>query len=156
MASYYSGESDLNLDPSRLIELTETDQAVGVKDQATMDALSEDAQDFIDAKLRGTYAVPFPDGQVPRPIRRLHARVWRYYLFEHRDALQIPDSIVKDFERASAELDDYGNPDGGAILDAPLASAATGPAPNLGTFSSDVDDPYDARRKFGRYRDKLG
>src|SRR5690242_14965753 len=111
--SVYSSESDLNLDPERIVELTEIPSAIGIKDQATLDATSLEAQDDIDEVLAGVYVVPFQAGQVPKPIRRIHAARWRYLLHEHRDTLNIPQDERAKWDRASARLDDYGSPNDG-------------------------------------------
>jgi len=156
--SVYSSESDLNLDPQRLIELTELPTAIGVKDQPTMDATSLEAQDDVDEMLAGVYVVPFTVGSVPAPIRRIHASRWRYLLFERRDTLSIPADEVAKWKASEAKLEDYATPgDGGRILiGAARINAATGPLSNAGTFSSDVGDPNPAARIFGRFRDRLG
>lgn len=156
--SVYSSEPDLNLDPTRLIELTEVPTAIGVKDQATLDLVSLEAQDDIDERLSGVYVVPFQPGQVPAPIRRIHAARNRYLLFQRRDALNIPDSVKEQWKSEEEKLDDYATAgDGGRILmGAARISAATGPTPSGGTFSSDIGDPNPPARVFGRYRDRLG
>jgi phage gp36-like protein len=153
--SVYSSESDLNLDPNRIIELTELPSAIGQKDQATLDATSLEAQDDVDEMLAGVYVVPFTAGNVPGPIRRIHADRWRYLLFKRRDVMAIPDSVKDEWAAAEKKLEDYASPgDGGRVLlGAARVSSATGPAPTGGSFSSDVYDTRPARRIFGRYRD---
>lgn len=155
--SIYSAQADLNLDADRFIELTDTSSATGVINQAVMDLTSLDAQDDIDGMLQGTYVVPFLAGQVPAPIRRLHARLWRFKLFQHRDSLSIPADIRKDFEEVMADLVDYGNAeDGGKVLvGAPRVSMlqfAGGP----GSFHADADATDAPVRIFGRLKDGLG
>lgn len=156
--SVYSAESDLNLDATRLIELTDNTVAPGVKDQTLLDALSFEAQDIVDEELAGVYAVPFTAGNVPSPIKRIHAKLWRYLLFDHRDTLAVPESVREDNKEAMAKLDDYAKPgDGGRFLLGVTPSGnATAPTANAGTFSSDIEDTYTSSRIFGRYRDKLG
>lgn len=155
--SAYSSESDLNLDADRLIELTDNASAQGVKNQAVLDQTSFDAQDEVDDRLQGTYVVPFTVGNVPPAIRRLHAKVWKRMLFEHRDSLQVPATVEVDYQKALADLDDYASPgDGGRFLPGATRVGSALGAPSAGSFSSDPDSNEPVRRVFGRYKDRLG
>lgn len=155
--SVYSSESDLNLDPNRIVELTEVPTAIGVKDQPTLDVTSLEAQDDVDDVLAGAYVVPFLVGQVPAQIRRIHAARWRYLLFFRRDTLSIPPEETAKWEAALRKLEDYARNEGGhVLLGAQPISAVTGPTPTGGSFSSDGCDTRPARRVFGRFRDGLG
>jgi phage gp36-like protein len=155
--SYYSSEADINLDDQRAIELTESAAALGQLNQSVLDQTSLDAQDEIDDRLGGTYAVPFPAGNVPPAIRRLHKKVWKRLLFERRDTLAVPPTVEADYQKALADLEDYATPgDGGRILvGAARVSAATGSS-SAGSFSSDPDSIAPVARVFGRYKDRLG
>jgi hypothetical protein len=157
--SVYSSEPDLNLDADRLIELTDTSAAPGVKNQALVDSLSLEAQDDVDEVLTGVWVVPFnnTDNPVPAPIRRIHAARWRYLLFQHRDALNIPDSVVAQWKSEEEKLADYGTPgDGGRILIGAQMVSGAGADPKMGSFAADPDNTKPAARIFGRYRDTLG
>jgi phage gp36-like protein len=156
--SYYSDPTtDLDLSADRLIELTDTSAAPGVADQATIDRAGREAQRIIDSALVGVYVVPFPQGQVPLDITRLHADIHRYLLFKHRDVLSIPESVADEYKLARADLDDYSTPDGGKILiGASMAGSGTAPGSTVGAFSSDVDDTRPAARRFGSFKDGLG
>lgn len=154
--SAYSSESDLNLDADRLIELTDTSAAQGVKNQAVVDQASFDAQDAIDDRLLGTYVVPFT-GTIPPAIRRLHAKIWKRMLFEHRDAMQVPSTVEADYQKALADLDDYASPgDGGRIIPGAAQLSSRGTSPSTGSFSSDPDSMQPVARVFGRFKDRLG
>lgn len=157
--SVYSSEPDLNLDASRLIELTDSDAAPNVKDQALVDTLSLEAQDDVDEVLAGVYVVPFNNttNPVPAPVRRIHAARWRYLLFQHRDALNIPDSVKEQWASEEEKLTDYGTPgDGGRILLGAQSISGAGADPKTGSFAADPDNTKPATRIFGRYRDTLG
>lgn len=156
--SVYSADADLNLDAKRLIELTDSDAAPNALGQSVIDKAAEDAQDEIDEALAGVYPVPFTAGNVPASIMRIHVRLKRYHIFEHRDAINIPEQIAKAYDESLAKLADYATPgDGGRILlGVGRINSGTGPTSNVGSFSSDIDDTRSAARVFGRYRDKLG
>jgi phage gp36-like protein len=98
--SAYSSESDLNLDADRLSELTDTAGAQGVPNQTVLEQTSLDAQDAVDDRLQGTYVVPFAPPNIPPAIRRLHAKIWKRMLFEHRDSMQVPATVEADYQKA--------------------------------------------------------
>jgi phage gp36-like protein len=157
--STYSTQPDLNLDADRLIELTDTSAAPGVLNQTVVDNTSLQAQSIIDARLGGTYLVPFDANSqaVPDAIRRLHAALWRYLLFEHRDALNIPPSEEDAYKQARSDLKDLASPDDGGefLLGATRVSGAAG-STSEGSFSADRMNTAPVCPTFGRYRDKLG
>lgn len=154
--SAYSSESDLNLDANRLIELTDNSGTQGVKNQAVMDQTSLDAQDEVDDRLQGTYVVPFTPGNVPPAVRRLHAKIWKRMLFEHRDSMAVPATVEADYQKALTDLDDYASPgDGGRFLPGANVLSSRGTSPSAGSFSSDPDSNQPVARVFGRYKDRL-
>ena len=155
--SIYSSVPDLNVDPTRLIELTDNASAPGVVDTSVTDSTSLDAQDVIDRRLEGTYVVPFTAGNVPPAIRRLHSKIWKRMLYERRDAMQVPKAVEDDYARALDDLEDYATPgDGGRFLLGAQQHSGAGQAASAGAFSSDPDDNNPVVRLFGRAKDRLG
>lgn len=153
--STYSPQSRLNLSDERLVELTDTPEAQGQIDQTTLDDTSLDAQAEIDDRLQGTYVVPF--SPVPETIARLHSKIWKRFLFEHRDAMQVPATVEADYQKALTDIDDLASPgDGGRILVGATRIGSALGAPSAGSFSSDPDSNEPVHRVFGRYKDRLG
>lgn len=142
----YSQESDLNLSESRLIELTDSADAPGVKDATLMTRLQIRATNRIDAALYGKYVTPVV---VPPPILTIiEADIWRYYLYEHRETMNTPDTVTRDYEAAIKLLEDYRT--GVDTLMAPHVQPSTGPDSTGGSLSADTAD-----RVFGRAKDGL-
>jgi phage gp36-like protein len=155
--SAYSSESDLNLDADRLSELTDTAGAQGVPNQTVLEQTSLDAQDAVDDRLQGTYVVPFTPPNIPPAIRRLHAKIWKRMLFEHRDSMQVPATVEADYQKALLDLDDYASPgDGGRFLPGAAMLSSRGTSPSAGSYSSDPDSNEPVARVFGRFKDRLG
>jgi phage gp36-like protein len=155
--SYYSDDADLFIDPSRLVELTDSVNAPGAPGQGVVDRAGIKAQRLIDQKLRGKYVVPFDPGAVPPEIAELHQEIKRYFVFAYRDNLPIPDEVAESFKLAVADLVDYADANGGLMLDAPLRAAADGTvAGGGGAISSDPAQPVLPPRIFGLGRDRLG
>lgn len=142
----YCVEADLNLSDTRLIELTDTEDAVGVKDSTLLALLHVRATSKVDAALYGQYVVDGDD--FPPILTQLEADLWRYYIYEHREVMDVPKVVQFAYERAVELLEKYRT--GMELLAAPRRSAATDPIVTGGSFSADSDD-----RVFGRCRDGL-
>jgi phage gp36-like protein len=142
----YSVEADLNLSEQRLVELTDSEDVVGVKDAVLIERLHVRATSKVDAALYGKYTTPV----VPTlPIlTQLEADLWRYYLYEHREVMDTPKVVQKAFDMAIDLLERYRT--GMEHLAGARTHAATDPIPTEGSFSSDSDS-----RLFGRCKDGL-
>jgi phage gp36-like protein len=142
----YSSESDLNLSAARVIELTESDSAIGVKDSTLLALLHVRATSKVDAALYGRYVIDADD--FPPILTQLEADLWRYYIYGHREVMETPKEVTKAYEDAVALLERYRT--GMEHLPAAHVTAATGPAPTSGSFSDDS-----CERAFGRAKDGL-
>jgi phage gp36-like protein len=142
----FSSESDLNLSVQRLIELTDSASAPNVKDDDVMDATHLRATTKVEAALYGRYSLDEDD--FPAILTQLEADLWRYYLYEHREVMEVPSTVSKAFDRAVEQLEKYRL--GLEALPAAHVSAATEPGYAGGSFSADSDD-----RVFGRAKDGL-
>ena len=141
----YAVEADLNLDDRRLVELTDTEQATGVKDAALIARLLEEADALVDERLFARYQTPIP-APIPTTLKYIAADIARFLLFKHRDALNIPEAVQKAYDEAKKRLDEFG--DGKVPLNSPRISAPVEWHDTIGHFDSDIDD-----RVFGRQKD---
>ncbi len=141
----YAAETDLNLSETRKIELTESEDAVGEKDATVIANLQARATAKIDAALFGKYATPV--SPVPAILTEIEADLWRYYLYTHREIMEVPKSVQEDYNYARDLLRQYA--EGTMLLDAAHTSSATGPGASAGLFSDDSD-----ARVFGRCKDR--
>ena len=142
----YSQRADLNLSTERLVELTDSADAVGVVDEDLLDRLHVRATNKVNAAIYGKYTVD-PD-DVSEILVELQASLWRYYLYAHREVMEVPGTVREDYQAALAQLEKYRT--GMEALDAGHTNAATDPVPTSGSFSSDSDD-----RVFGRAKDGI-
>lgn len=94
----YAVEADLNLSDTRLIELTDSEDAVGVKDDALLTLLEAESAAIVDALLGGVVTVPF--SPVPAVIKLITAWIWRYRIYLHRPEMEIPKAVLDDYTRA--------------------------------------------------------
>lgn len=140
----FSNSADLNLSPSRLIELTDSIDAPGVADMAVVENLHLRATSKVEAALYGRYSLDEDD--FPPILTQLEADLWRYYLYQHRERMETPSSVQKAHDDACELLEKYRT--GKEALAAAHVSAATEPGYAAGSFSSDSDD-----RVFGRAKD---
>jgi phage gpG-like protein/phage gp36-like protein len=114
MARPYSQRGDLNMDERRLIELTDSDAAPGVPDEALITKLGVDADDVIDGFCAGMYAVPFDP--VPPLIRLISRALRRMYLYEHRESIEMPATVRDGGKWALDTLEKIATPDGDMVL----------------------------------------
>ncbi len=142
----FSEEADLNLSEQRLVELTDSEEAVGEKDAELLARLQLRATNKIKAALYGKYAVDESDP--PEILVQIEADLWRYYLYEHRETMKVPEVVEKAYRMAIDLLEGYRT--GTELLAASRVNAASDPAPSAGAFSSDSD-----ARVFGRAKDSL-
>ena len=98
-------------------------------EQAIERAIS-DASRIIDAKLRGTYTLPF--SSVPDDLIPLACDLARFLLF--KDA--VPDVVQKRYDSAMAQLRDFSR--GFATLDVPDEEDETSPQTPVVTASAQV------------------
>ncbi len=144
--SFYAAEADLNLSEQRLIELTDSESAVGTKDAALIARMHTRANSKINAALYGKYAVD-PD-DIPPILTEIEADFWRFYLYEHREVMAIPPTVQNAYNYSEKLLEEYRT--GTQLLDAPSTVGSDGAASSVGSFSDDSVD-----RVFGRAKDGL-
>lgn len=142
----YSVEADLNLSEQRLIELTDSEESVGVKDSDLIDLLHTKATNKINAALYGKYTLDEDD--FPPILTELESDLWRYYLYAHRETVEIPKTVQDEYTAATALLERYRT--GEELLAGAHTNAVTGPTASGGSFSADSDD-----RMLGRAKDGL-
>ncbi len=114
----YAETEDLNLSDQRLIELTDSAAAPGVLDQDILDRCLVESQAIVDAILAPAGVGNYADGSVPPLVVVCTSWIWAYRIHRHREAMEIPESIEKDYERALQMLADMaagiiGDGDGG-------------------------------------------
>lgn len=95
----YAVEADLNLDPARIIELTENPSAIGVKDSVLLAQLETESEGIVNAMLGGAVAVPFAD-PVPATIRFITAAIWARRIYRHREIMPVPPNLTDDYTMA--------------------------------------------------------
>lgn len=100
----YANSDDLNIDPQRLVELTDNADAPGVVDSALLARLELQSEAIVNAKLSGTVTVPFT-GTIPAIITFITASIWAYRIYRHREVMDIPSPIKDDYEMAMEMLD---------------------------------------------------
>ncbi len=141
----FSEEADLNLSEARLIELTDTSDDPGVKDDTLIALMQARATAKIKAALFGKYIVD-DTGTFPAILTQIEADLWRYYLYAHREVMDVPKLVLEDYKASLDLLERYRT--GEEALDAAHRSAATEPTYTGGSFSADSCD-----RVFGRAKD---
>jgi phage gp36-like protein/phage gpG-like protein len=142
-APNYCDRDDLNLADERLVQLTDSNQAPGVINLTLVDKAIADACDYID----GSFEWEIPDPAQPHSRHRGRWSAWiaRYYLFDRRDSMEMPDTVVRGYKEAKADLDKAASsPD--YELGAERADADTAPSPSGGALEENC-------RHFGRGRD---
>ncbi len=111
----YADTGNLNLSAQRLIELTDSDSVPGEVDEGVLARTLTESQAVVDSVLAASRSVPFPDNAVPPLINILTGWIWAYRLYRHREVMEIPKSIVDDYERAMMMLQQIS--DGVLIID---------------------------------------
>lgn len=99
----YAVEVDLNLSQTRLIELTDSDAAPGVKDTTLINQCEAEAERIVNAKISGSVTLPFVT--IPSIITSITAWIWAYRIYRHREIMEIPKPIVDDYNLALSLLD---------------------------------------------------
>lgn len=119
----YSAQADIedSVTVERLRQLTD-DESAGVVNPARVVKAITAADDLIDSYIRGTHTVPL--SPVPTRIRQVSVDIATYYLYKRRREMEMPDDLVKDYDRQISFLRDVQS--GKVLLDTPTA------APNKG------------------------
>lgn len=94
----YAVEADLNIDATRLIELTENAAALGVKDAALIAQLETESEGIINALIGGSVTLPFVS--VPPIIKFITAAFWARRIYRHREIMELPKNLADDYEMA--------------------------------------------------------
>lgn len=142
----FSVEADLNLSAERIIELTDSSAAPGVKDSVLLAALQLRATTKVEAAIYGKYLIDSTIPGFPPILTQLEADLWRFYLYEHREVMEIPATVSKAYTAACALLERYRL--GHEALPAARVVGASDPPPSSGMLLDDSDD-----RVFGRAKD---
>lgn len=145
---YYSQREDLNYDEQRLVELTDSADAVGVPDEDLIERLGVEADTTIDGLLAGVYVTPVAT-PFPAILKYIHADLWRMYLYKHRENMETPAEVLRGFNASMADLRAYFRKD--EFL--PCARVQSRTAPNVGGGGFSADS---CNRIFGRRKDSLG
>jgi phage gp36-like protein len=143
----YCVRADVNLDPTRLAELTDSAAAVGSIDGTVETQVLEDASRELDGYLDGTYATPIA-GTPPAIVRTWTAAIARWRFYARRPEMDPPRAIQLDYERTIKMACEAGQ--GRFALPLARVSGATDPESGASMVVHDSDD---TRRVFGRARD---
>lgn len=98
----YAVEADLNLDATRLVELTDSAAAPNVKDAVLLARLETEAETIVNATIGGAVTLPFVT--VPPIITFITASIWCYRIYRHREVMDIPKTVQDDYDMAMAML----------------------------------------------------
>jgi phage gp36-like protein len=145
---YYSLRTNLGIDEQRLAELTDSEAAVGVVDEALVERFGIEADAEIDGLLAAKYVTPVAQ-PAPAILAVIHGDLWRFRIYGHRENMETPARIERDFQRSWSLLKSYAR--GDEWLAAARVQAPTSPTVGGGAFSSDS-----CERLFGRCKDGLG
>lgn len=118
----YSTQDDLNLSDQRLVELTDSVEAPDVPDPALIARLGIRANSRVDGALSKIYITPIVSP--PRIVVDVEATLWKYLIYTHREVMQVPDTVMKEYEWATAQLELWRS--GGEPLDAPARTTFIG------------------------------
>lgn len=142
--SYYAQSANLNIDANRLIELTDTPTNVGVADMVLVERLGTETDALIDGLLFGKYITPVP-APIPAILALIALDIWRFRVYSHRETMEVPGEIQREYDRSYSLLKDYAR--GDELLAAVRVQAPSDPITGGGSFSSDSDDRFCGRAK---------
>lgn len=119
----YSTQADLAdaVTEQRLIQLTD-DESVGTINDARVVKAIAAADALIDSYIRGNHTVPL--NPTTDRIRQVSVDIAVYFLYKRRREMEMPDDLVKDYDRQISFLRDVQS--GKVLLDTPTASPNTG------------------------------
>lgn len=146
----YCSLADLQLaiPPQTLIWLSNDDASATAMNQAVVEEAVRQAEELVDAHLRGRYNLPLggPDAPVPSVVKDMTVNLARHWLYARRpEGSELPDAVTRTYKSALQMLE--------AIRDAKLTiGVPTGEAaPEPGEmkvrararrFDSDLLDRY--------------
>jgi len=148
--SAYCAQADVNLDLTRLAELTDSAAAVGVIDSVVVESVLEDAARELDSYIEGQYVVPVT-GTIPNILRVWSAAIAAYRFYRRRAEMDCPAIVAREYERTIALVAKAGTVNGVKI---PIARA-NGVLPPLSSAATVTRSTSDTRRNFGRDRDGI-
>lgn len=121
----YAVENDLNLDATRIIELTDSAAAPGVKDAVLLARLEAEAEAIVNAIIGNSVgAVPVPFvAPIPPIITFCTAAIWAYRIYRHREVMDIPSTVKDDYAMAMDMLKQIS---AGTIVIGPVTSDMSG------------------------------
>lgn len=144
--STWPDRDDLNIDPKRLVELTDSADARGVVDDDLVERLRMRAVGVVEGYCLH-YVRPFVDP--PGNVREWGLAIWRYLLYSRRaDTMTMPDSVGEDYKSAIRSLEMVAAEK--MNLDLPMEATGLPPSKTAGGLIANVE------RRFGRGRDGLG
>lgn len=94
----YAVQADLNLDDSRLLELTENASNIGAIDTALLARLETESESIVNGVIGGSITLPFVS--TPPMITFVTACIWKRRLYAHREVMQIPVTVESDYKFA--------------------------------------------------------
>lgn len=99
----YATQADLNIDATRLIELTDSAAAPGVIDTVLLARLETEAESILNALIAGNVTLPFTT--VPPIITFITAAIWARRLYRHREIMTLPSNLQDDYDMAMGLVD---------------------------------------------------
>lgn len=69
-----------------------------MKDDVLLARLEVESATIVDSALSGSYTVPF--SPVPAVITLITSWIWCYRIYRHREVMDIPKSVMDDYNRA--------------------------------------------------------
>ena len=105
MAYFTKAQLKGRIDNQTLILLTNDNPAADEIDEAKLDEIISDAYSIMDSALRGRYALPLSitDGD----LKDIGITIARYKLYELRQAVSMPESLVTSWSQAMQRLRQY-------------------------------------------------
>lgn len=103
----YSTLEDLKkyMPEKQLIELSDDAQTGDIDEEIINDAINQ-ADNLIDAYMRGRYPADMSDADVPEFIADLSTKLAAYNLFRRALALTVPDPVMADYKTSVQMLKD--------------------------------------------------
>ena len=105
MAYFTKAQLKSRIDEQTLILLTNDNPSADTIDEAKLDEIISDAHSIIDSALRGRYTLPLTitDGD----LKDIGITIARYKLYELRQAVSMPDSLISSWAQAMQRLKQY-------------------------------------------------
>ena len=146
----YCSLADLQLaiPPQTLIWLSNDDESATAMNQAVVEEAVRQAEELVDAHLRGRYILPLggADAPVPSVIKDMTVNLARHWLYARRpEGSELPDAVTRTYKSSLQMLEAIR--DGKLTIGAPTGEAAPEPGEmkvraRPRRFGSDLLDRY--------------